>query len=103
MKIRNFNAVVVLLFLPLTAGAAPLPKLSQFFRQQFEQLPQALEACSLPDGGADGGPEESRQMTTFFLDVAPYVGFGISSVFEIQVVPEVEFVFTHGAPDEDGG
>jgi hypothetical protein len=90
-RIEILAAASLIAFGP-AALAAPVPGLSRFFRDQLANVPSALQACEL----AQGSDTESWRLDTFFLDVAPYVGIGVPSVFELQVVPEIEFVFSAG-------
>jgi hypothetical protein len=75
-----------------SAGAAPIPQLQEFLQNQLEHVPQAVASCSLSDS-PEALEAEYWDFHTFFLDVNPYISFGIPGVAEVQISPEIGFVW----------
>ncbi|MGK5081658.1 hypothetical protein WDW37_00010 [Bdellovibrionota bacterium FG-1] len=73
-----------------TANAAPIPALSQWMRQELLVVPAAAQTCALENAVGSNGWE----FDAFYLDINPYLGFGVSGFFQIQVMPEVQFIWT---------
>jgi hypothetical protein len=73
----------------LTAHADPLgsePELAAYFRTQLLKVDAYREAAP-PIVAGDAFPLEDVN-----IDIAPQVSFGISSVFQLSVAPEIDFV-----------
>jgi hypothetical protein len=81
-----------LLFFALSslASAAPLDALTEHFSHELQAVQSGVEACQAasPDFEND----------KFYIYLTPSVSFGISSIFQVSVTPEIDFIWEKVSP-----
>jgi hypothetical protein len=74
-----------------SASAEVLPDLYRYFSQKISELEAAA-----PDAGPEPAGSAGMILQDINLDLTPSVTFGLSSVLNLSISPEIDFVL---APD----
>lgn len=75
---------------PLSALAAPMPKLTSYIESRVSAAEKSVQS------GSGGFPK--AQLQDINVDFVAQVGFGLSEVFHLTLLPELDLVFAPTAP-----